>query len=94
MTMTDAYPKTERGFFHLSSDGWHRKDQMPFPDDRLETWAFEMEQPAEDAKERINLTRTWKRPGMSREGLEAFHACFGEPMLPTESRNVTLKCEV
>jgi hypothetical protein len=94
MTMTDVYPKIERGFFHLSSDGWHRKDQMPFPDDRLETWAFEMEQPAEDAKERINLTRTWKRPGMSREGLEAFHACFGEPMLPTESRNVTLKCEV
>jgi hypothetical protein len=25
-----------------------------FSEDRLETWAYEMEQPAEDAKERIN----------------------------------------
>jgi hypothetical protein len=53
-----------------------------------------MEQPAEDAKERISLTRTWKKPGMSAEGLGAFHACFGEALLPTVSRNVTLECEV
>lgn len=94
MNMTETYPKIERGFYHLLSDGWHRKDRTPFPDDRLETWAFEKEQPAEDAKERINLTRTWKKPGMTCEGLEAYHACFGEPLLPTVSRNVTLKCEV
>jgi hypothetical protein len=49
-----SHPGTERGFFHLLSDGWHRGDKMPFPEDRLETWACEMEQPAEDAKERIN----------------------------------------
>ena len=88
------YPKIERGFYHLRSDGWCRKDQMPFPEDRLETWAYEMEQPAEDAKERISLTRTWKKPGMSPEGLGAFHACFGEALFPTVSRNVTLECEV
>ena len=92
--MLASYPKIERGFYHLMSDGWHRKDQMPFPEDRLETWAFEMEQPAEDAKERIYLTRTWTRPGMSPEGLNAFHHCFGEALRPTVSRNVTLECEV
>jgi len=88
------YPKTEHGFYHLLADGWRRKDQMPFPEDRLETWAYEMEQLAEDAKQRINLTRTWKRPGMSCDGLGAFHACFGEALNPTVSRNVTLECEV
>jgi len=92
--MMTNYPKTERGFYHLLSDGWHRKDQLPFPDDRLETWAYEFEQPTEDAKERINLTRTWKRPGMSSEGLGVFHLCFGEAIIPTASRNVTLECEV
>ena len=91
---TANYPKIERGFYHLLSDGWHRKDQGPFPEDRLETWAYEMEQPAEDAKERISLIRTWKRPGLSAEGLGAFHARFGEALLPTVSRNVTLECEV
>ncbi len=91
--MTD-YPKIEHGFYHLRSDGWCRKDHMPFPEDRLETWAYEMEQPAEDAKEHINLTRTWTKPGMSAEGLGAFHVCFGEALLPTVSRNVTLECEV
>jgi hypothetical protein len=53
-----------------------------------------MEQLAEDAKQRINLTRTWKRPGMSCDGLGAFHACFGEALNPTVSRNVTLECDV
>jgi len=53
-----------------------------------------MEQPAEDAKERICLTRTWKRPGVSATGLQAFHVCFGEALLPTPSRNITLECEV
>ena len=88
------YPKTERGFYHLLLDGWHRKDERPFPEDRLETWAYELEQPAEDAKERICLTRTWKKPGMSCENLNAFHARFGEALLPTAERNVTLECEV
>ena len=87
-------PKIERGFYHLRSDGWCRKDQMPFPEDRLETWAYEMEQPTDDAKERISMTRTWKRPGISSERLKGLHACFGEALLPTVSRNVTLECEV
>jgi hypothetical protein len=89
-----GYPKIDRGFYHLLADGWLRKDTQPFPADRLETWAYEMEVPAEDAKERVCLTRTWRKPGMSSDGLGAFHACFGEAMYPSPSRNVTLECEV
>ncbi|HWU54119.1 MAG TPA: hypothetical protein VN175_01375 [Rhizomicrobium sp.] len=88
------YPRIEHGFYHLLSDGWCRKDHQPFPEERLETWSYEMEQPAEDAKEHINLTRTWKRPGISAEGLQAFHVYFGEALLPSVCRNVTLECDV
>jgi hypothetical protein len=88
------YPKIERGYFHLLSDGWLRQDQTPFPEGRVETWAYETEQPAEDAKERICLSRTWKKPGIAAEQLDALHARFGEPILPTTSRNVTLECEI
>ena len=88
------YPQIEHGFYHLLPDGWTRKDCQPFPTDRLETWAYEAELPAEDAKERVCLTRTWKKPGVSATGLQAFHVCFGEALLPTPSRNITLECEV
>jgi hypothetical protein len=89
-----SYPEKELGFFHLRADGWTRKDTQPFPEDRLETWAYEREIPAEDAKERVCLTRIWTRPGMSTNGLNAFHAFFGEALYPTPGRNVTLECEV
>jgi hypothetical protein len=39
----DNFPKIEHGFFHLTPEGWIRKDYHPFPGDRLETWAYEME---------------------------------------------------
>ena len=91
--MTD-YPRIERGFYHLLADGWHRKDRQPFPADRLETWAYEMEQLAEDAKERICLTRTWTKPGVSAEGLNELHARFGEALGPAVGRNVTLECDI
>ena len=89
-----SYPEKEHGFFHLLADWWTRKDTQPFPADRLETWAYEREIPAEDAKERVCLTRTWKRPGMSTDGLNAFHAVLGEALYPTPARNVTFECEV
>lgn len=88
------YPKIERGLFHLLPQGWCRKDQAPYPEDRLETWTYELEIPTEDAKERICLIRTWKKPDMSSETLNELHARFGEPVLPTVCRNVTFECEV
>lgn len=91
--MTDD-PRFERGFYHLLPDGWRRRDNEPFPPLRLETWAYEREQPAEDAKERVTLVRTWKKPGMPSDKLDAMHSWFGEPVHPTVCRNVTLECEV
>ena len=53
-----------------------------------------MEQLAEDAKERICLTRTWTKPGVSAEGLNELHARFGEALGPAVGRNVTLECDI
>ncbi len=92
--MTTRYPKIERGFYHLTAHGWQRQDVQPFPDDRLETWAYELARPTDDAKERVCLTRTWIRPGMSSDGMQAFHTLFGQPFLPSVDRNITLECQV
>jgi hypothetical protein len=88
------FPKVERGFYHLTPDGWLRRDRQPFPKDRVETWAYEMECLAEDAKERVCLTRTWVQPKVQSEAREDLHARFGELIAPTTERNVTLECEV
>ncbi len=88
------FPKTERGFFHLTPDGWVRGDLQPFPKDRVETWAYEMECLAEDAKERVCLTRTWIESKIQPETRERLHTRFGDVMPPTPVRNVTLECEV
>jgi len=90
----DSFPKIERGFFHLTPDGWTRKDYQPFPNDRLETWAYEMECLAEDAKERACLTRTWVQPELMPQLRENLRVRFGEPMAPTPERNITLECLV
>jgi len=92
--MIKDHSKKDRGFFHLTPHGWQRKDHQPFPDDRLETWAYESVCPATDTKERVNLTRTWVRSGLSEDGRKAFYTFFGDALLPSLERNVTLECEV
>lgn len=89
-----TYPWIERGFFHLTPMGWLRWDTPPFPADRVETWAYEMECPADDAKERVCLTRTWACPAISEQGRAAFRALYGQPVQPQQNRNVTLECEI
>ena len=89
-----TYPRSDKGFFHLTPNGWRREDHHPFPEDRMETWSYEMECPAEDSKERVFLTRTWMQPGMDSQGRSAFHVLFCEPLQPTIARNVTLQCHV
>ena len=88
------FPKTESGYFHLTPNGWVRKDMEPFPADRCETWRYEMEWPAEDAKEQVTLTKLWvsrKSPGSTNEAL---HARFGNPVSPNLKRNIMLECRV
>lgn len=89
-----AYPRIERGFFHLTPEGWIRQDHQPFPKDRMETWAYESECPADDAKEQAYLTRTWACPAVSEQGRAAFKMLHGQPVQPQPMRNVTFQCEV
>ena len=89
--MSDA-SKSDSGFFHLTPNGWTRQDGEPFPADRIETWRYEMELPAEDAKERVCLTRVWSDPDASAEEVENLRGRFGDPMTATPERNITLEC--
>ena len=88
------FPKTDHGFFHLTQEGWVRQDLQPFPSNRVETWQFEMDWPAEDAKERVCLTKVWGLPGAEPGTLKALHAHYGAPVPPTPERNVTLECNI
>ena len=83
----------ERGYFHLTPDGWVRTDGEPFPPNRIETWDYQLASEADDAKEQVRLDRVWKAPAS-----EAY-ACllrerFGDPVLPTTLRNVLMGCQV
>jgi hypothetical protein len=88
------FPRIDCGFFHLTPEGWSRRDREPFPADRVETWRYEMFCPAADAKERVCLTRIWSRPGARSEEREILRARFGTPLAATPERNVTLECQV
>jgi hypothetical protein len=82
------------GYFHLTPHGWVRQDAEPFPPDRLETWSYEMECPAEDAKERVCLTRIWVAPHASLEERDRVRASHHRPLAATPDRNITLECLV
>ncbi len=86
--------QSDFGYFHLTSNGWIRKDVLPFPSDRLETWRYEEERPAEDAKDRIRLTRIWSAAGVLETQLVALHAHFGEAVVPDQDRHIVLDCVV
>lgn len=87
------YPSEDTGLYHLTRSGWIRKDRQPFPHDRIETWSYQAEYPAEDAKEQICLVRVWKDDGVAELG-ELLRHRFGMPVLPQTDRNITLECEV
>jgi len=88
------YPIRDEGFYHLTKHGWIRKDHAPFPTDRIETWAYEMECPAEDAKERICLRRTWKARRWDQQECQNLHSFFGTPVPLIASRNIILEADV
>jgi hypothetical protein len=88
------YPKIETGFYHLTPKGWLRQDHMPVPEDRVETWSYEMVCPADDARDEVYLRRIWASPSTTSEVRDALRAKFGDPLSPTTTRNVTLECMV
>jgi hypothetical protein len=88
------YPTEDDGLYHLTRSGWVRKDRSPFPQDRVETWSYRAECPAEDAKEQVCLVRIWRDEHLSAQECETLHARFGMPVSLQTGRNITLECEV
>ncbi len=85
---------SESGYFHLTPNGWGRKDDEPAPPDRLETWEYQMERPATDAKEQVTLTRVWISKDVTDAQSVALHVRHGEAVQATLDRNVVLDCHV
>jgi hypothetical protein len=82
---------SDSGEFHLTTKGWIRKDTAPYPEDRFETWRYEMIQPSGD-KAQIRLTRVWAKADLSEAQSAALHARFGEAVTPSHERHVVLDC--
>jgi hypothetical protein len=90
-------PKTtsnDSGLFHLTAKGWVRKDFAPYPQDRVETWRYDMERPHPDAKEQAHLTRIWVSADVSDTQLQDFRKRFGDALTPTADRHLILDCRV
>ena len=83
----------DEGYYHLGPQGWCRKDNRPFPENRVETWRYEMEQPSPCAKQQIRLTRVWAAQNAERDR-SALHAHFGEAVIPASKKSITLECYV
>lgn len=82
----------EEGFFHLTPKGWVRVDRGPYPAERVETWKYELVQPASDAKANVRLTRVWHDASKNEEARAALRNCFGTAVSPNRNRNVVLTC--
>jgi hypothetical protein len=88
-----SYPTDDTGFYHLTRSGWVRHDHRPFPPDRVETWSYRAECPADDAKEQVCLVRVWKDDRLPASMGEMLHRRFGFPVMPQPDRNITIECE-
>jgi hypothetical protein len=73
-----AYDSDE-GFFHLTADGWVRKDEEPFPEARIETWRYRMHQSSGWSDEKRQLHCKWADPKLSRADRDALRKKFGLP---------------
>ena len=88
--MTKAFPKADSGYFHLTEDGWVRKDDHPFPDNRLETWRYEMECGSDADKENVHLTRIWS--GTAPDRANRLRQRYGEAIAPSHERHIIVDC--
>ena len=86
--------ENESGYFNLTPDGWLRNDSEPFPSNRLETWKYQLERPAPDAKDEVTLTRVWISKDVTDAQSVVLHVRRGEAVQATLNRNVVLDCRV
>lgn len=77
------FPKTGRGYFHLTPRGLEQRDTDPFPPDCCETWLYEMKCEASDAKKQVSRARIWRRPLI--EALLAYFAAIFLALLSSTS---------
>jgi hypothetical protein len=83
----------DKGYFHLTPRGWVRQDQLPHPEDRVETWLYQPE-PEESAEIQLCLTRVWIDPGMTVRERDALRAKFARPQRIMAERNLMRECLV
>jgi hypothetical protein len=84
----------DEGYYHLGPQGWCRKDAPPFPENRVETWRFELEQPSSHAKQQIHLTRIWVAQNAPEAARQALHLRFGEAVVPATEKSIIVQCRV
>ena len=82
----------DTGYYHLTPDGWRRKDFEPYPANRVETWRYESETPSDAAKEQIHLVRLWSSTGASTAQRAQLRAKFGVPIEIAHDRHITIDC--
>jgi hypothetical protein len=71
----------DRRYFHLTPRGWIRQDHLPYPQDRVETWVYEIKRPAEDAEEEATLVQLWSNPAMKASACDALRAWFAQTVM-------------
>jgi hypothetical protein len=70
---------SDDGFFHLTLEGWVRKDDEPFSEGRVETWRYSMLQSSGWSEVRRRLHCRWVDPNRSRVDRDAIRKRFGWP---------------
>jgi hypothetical protein len=88
---TKKFPEADSGYFHLTDDGWIRKDHHPFPSDRLETWSYEMESGSDVDKEIVHLTRVWS--ANEQKHADLLRERYGDAITPSHERHIILDCD-
>jgi hypothetical protein len=84
----------DEGYYHLGPQGWSRKDARPFPESRVETWRYEMDQPSPHAKQQIHLTRVWVALNAAEPARQTLHHQFGEAIVPATEKSIIVQCRV
>jgi hypothetical protein len=82
----------DTGYYHLTPDGWARKDNEPFPANRLETWQYESATPSDAAKEQVHFVRLWASANAPAERRARLRAKFGVPIEIGHDRHITIDC--
>lgn len=80
----------DRGYWHLSLEGWKRADEEPFPSDRIETWSYSSSQASPWSRDYRSLKCVWADEAQSREERDKLRKRHGLPYGLVKSRDVKI----